>query len=102
MKTMNLPVGTRVVALYDLDPGASNARTGTRGYVMQKKTRGMTFSGKRIGPTFGPLVVWDQGGVCNVYPGQVAVLPADAENEGDLKLKLTKATKRMNPKRRAA
>lgn len=97
---MDLKVGTRVVALEDMDPHGSNVKTGTRGYVMQEKTQGCDFKGRATGPVFGPLVVWDHGGVCNVYKGQVAVLPPDAEK--GLSKTWKKALDRMGPKLAAA
>lgn len=100
MKTMDLKVGTRVMALCDLDPHGANVSPLERGYVMQEKTRSHDFRGQETGPTFGPLVVWDEGGVCNVYKGQVAVLPADAEK--GLSKTWKRALERMGPKLAAA
>lgn len=79
MKTMDLKVGTRVIALKAMDPKGACVARGSRGTVIEAKNRGRSMTtGKPVGPTFGPLVDWDGGGVCNVYPGQVAVLPEDA------------------------
>lgn len=81
MKTVNLKVGTRVVALRRLDPRGARVSRLERGTVIEAKTRGRSMAtGKQIGPVFGPLVEWDTGGVCNVYAGQVAVLPNDVED----------------------
>ena len=49
------------------------------GTVVEAKTRGRSMAtGRPVGPVFGPRVDWDGGGTCNVYAGQVAVLPEDA------------------------
>lgn len=97
---MDLKVGTRVVALETFDPMGAGIGPGDRGYVMQEKTQGYDSLGRACGPTFGPLVVWDSGGVCNVYPGNVAVIPADAEK--GLSKTWRKALDRMGPKLVAA
>ena len=78
MKTMNLKPGTRVVALRRLDPRGANVKPLTQGTVIEGKTRGtLVGTNKKVGPVFGPLVDWDTAGVCNVYPGHVAVVPED-------------------------
>ena len=62
-------VGDRVRALRSIDRNGADVGEGDEGVVDSPAEVGFDYY-------YGPLVVWDAGGVCNVYPGWVAIKEA--------------------------
>ena len=58
-----LQVGDVVKAALHLDPKGANVAIGTRGVV--------AYEAGEFGDDAGPLVHWDNGGLCNIYFGDV-------------------------------
>lgn len=65
LDTWSLPRGQLVVAVRLLDQDVANVRPGTVGVVFE-----VTDAYKDRG---GPMVRWETGAACNVYPGDVAL-----------------------------
>jgi hypothetical protein len=65
-ETWFLNPGAEVVAIKILDELAANVQIGTLGVVFQESDG-----------VHGPLVRWETGTVCNVYPGDVDKLPTN-------------------------
>ena len=61
LDTWKLRRGDQVTAVKHLDQHAASVRPGTVGIVFELADG-----------TLGPLVAWETGTICNVYPGDVA------------------------------
>jgi hypothetical protein len=66
MENLTLARGTTVRAIRRLDPTAANVSRGIHGVVFEEANA--------YGDGCGPMVAWDNGGYCNVYPGDVEVI----------------------------